>query len=142
MLLSNLSNEDLIRIIAIMHNVVNNWHSLEFTKEEAVFLNEVGNLCRNYCTDKNKWKLPNKDIVDKKDNDNIKMGEKELKQLYSTKEGFINLSKIINSLNGIDIRFNFGLRFHVIDSNGRLITSHNNTVSECIDQYIFKMMGF
>lgn len=58
-LLDKLSKEDLIIVIANMHDIIQEWNNgWGLSKEDAEALINIGRECTNYCGKENKWKLP------------------------------------------------------------------------------------
>lgn len=56
--LANLSKEDLIKIIANMHDTIQEWHhGWGLNKEEAQTFTKVGNTCTQYCIQNNNWDI-------------------------------------------------------------------------------------
>jgi hypothetical protein len=55
--LHQLTKEDLIRVIANMHDAIGEW--VVFCKpEDAQVLNNIGSLCVSDCVNKQDWNLP------------------------------------------------------------------------------------
>ena len=57
--LDNLSREDLIKVIANMHDTIQEWDSgWGLEENEAQILIAIGDTCRQHCKETN-WDLPN-----------------------------------------------------------------------------------
>jgi len=58
-LLKKLTKEDLIKVVANMHDTIQEWdNGYGLPQEDAECLVEIGSACAEYCT-KNDWDLPN-----------------------------------------------------------------------------------
>jgi hypothetical protein len=65
-LLSELTKEDLIKVIANMHDTIQLWDDgWGLPKEDAKTLIKIGSACTSYCV-KNDWELPNHAAMDEK----------------------------------------------------------------------------
>lgn len=52
-LLNNLTKEELIKVIANMHDTINDWGGYGFNNDEREVLNEIGSECVEYCSSRN-----------------------------------------------------------------------------------------
>ncbi len=58
-LLSKLTKEDLIKVVANMHDTIQHWNDgWGLSKEDAENLNKIGLACSNECVEKDDWTLP------------------------------------------------------------------------------------
>lgn len=54
--LSQLSKENLITIIAQMHDTIQEWdNGYGYSQQDAKFLIDVGKACSEYCSNKGTW---------------------------------------------------------------------------------------
>ena len=59
-LLEKLTKEDLIRVVANMHDTIQEWNNgYGLPKEEADTLIKIGSACAEYCGKNNIFNLPN-----------------------------------------------------------------------------------
>jgi hypothetical protein len=59
-LIDGLSKEDLIKVIATMHDTIQEWNNgYGLEKEEGDALIEIGSACTQYCSSKGSWGIPN-----------------------------------------------------------------------------------
>jgi hypothetical protein len=57
--LEKLKKEDLIKVIANMHDTIQEWNNGHgLLKHDAEIIIKVGNLCTQHCIETNDWKLP------------------------------------------------------------------------------------
>lgn len=58
-LLEKLTKEDLIKVIANMHDTIQEWdNGYGLQTEEADIMIKIGSACTKQCSDKNDFKLP------------------------------------------------------------------------------------
>lgn len=63
-LLEKLTKDDLVKVIANMHDTIQYWnHGYGFPDEEADTLNKIGSACTSTCVENQDWKLP--DVANK-----------------------------------------------------------------------------
>ena len=57
--LEQLKKEDLVKVIATMHDVIQNWNNgWGLSQEESSCLIKVGNICTSECVKNDDWSLP------------------------------------------------------------------------------------
>lgn len=57
--LEQLTKEDLVKVIATMHDVIQHWqHGYGLSNEESSCLNKVGKICTAECIKNDDWNLP------------------------------------------------------------------------------------
>lgn len=58
-MLEKLSKEDLIKVIANMHDTIQEWNNgWGLSKDDAEILIKIGTACTNDCVEKNDFELP------------------------------------------------------------------------------------
>lgn len=58
-LLNSLSKEDLIKVIANMHNTIQTWdNGWGLSNDESEILIKVGDACTSHCVKTTNWDLP------------------------------------------------------------------------------------
>ena len=59
-ILNNLSKQDLIQVIANMHDVIQDWdNGYGLPKEDVKTIIKIGDACRDKCVQEENWNLPN-----------------------------------------------------------------------------------
>lgn len=60
MTLDDLTKEDLIKVVANMHDTIQDWNNgWGLPKKDATILIKIGRLCTDRCCKNQDWKLPN-----------------------------------------------------------------------------------
>ena len=57
--LAKLTKEDLIKVIAFIHDFTPNWSEYPISKDEEDCLSKIGSACYEACCKQNDFKLPN-----------------------------------------------------------------------------------
>lgn len=58
-LLEKLTKDDLIKVVANMHDTIQEWNNgYGLPKDEAETLNKIGSACTSVCSNTQDWNLP------------------------------------------------------------------------------------